>query len=162
MFSLTLRIERLCGEREFANGLAELVKKLSCVPIAEDVNESELNTRFVDPFLCGLLDNPEEEVLDKRHNIRSARKRNLVDMSSRSYHNKLGRCEMVDQPWIRSDPSGDVLQECLVCSSLMSSIDSASALSISFNPHDAVQLSLCPTSLASFRLHRIASGLAII
>ena len=38
---------------------------------------------------------------DKRHNIRSTKKWNLVDMSSRSYHNKLETCEMVDQPWIR-------------------------------------------------------------
>jgi hypothetical protein len=49
-------------ERKFANGLAELVKKLPRVPIEENVNESELNTRFVDPFLCGLFDDPEEGV----------------------------------------------------------------------------------------------------
>ncbi|KAG0173873.1 hypothetical protein DFQ29_007687 [Apophysomyces sp. BC1021] len=28
----------------------------------KDLNESELNTRFVDPFLCGLFDDPEEGV----------------------------------------------------------------------------------------------------
>lgn len=67
--------------------------------------------------------------MDKRHSSRSTKKRNLVDTSSRSYCNKLERCEMVDQPWIRwsktsmswnkqlfiverSNPNGDILQKC--------------------------------------------------
>ncbi|KAL0076779.1 hypothetical protein J3Q64DRAFT_1770683 [Phycomyces blakesleeanus] len=57
-----LQLDLLPHERKFANGLAELVKKLPRVPIEEDVNESELITRFVDPFLCGLFDDPEEGV----------------------------------------------------------------------------------------------------
>lgn len=57
-----LQLDLLPHERKFANGLTESVKKLPRVPIEEDVNESELNTRFVDPFLCGLFDDPEEGV----------------------------------------------------------------------------------------------------
>lgn len=67
--------------------------------------------------------------MDKRHKNRSMKKWNLVDKSSRSYNNKLESCEMIDQPWLRwstarmtwseeifvierSDPSGDIMQEC--------------------------------------------------
>ncbi|KAI9016361.1 hypothetical protein CLU79DRAFT_805338 [Phycomyces nitens] len=57
-----LELDILPNERNFANSLAELVKKLPRVPIAEDVNESELNTRFIDPFLCGLVNDLEERV----------------------------------------------------------------------------------------------------
>ncbi|KAI9483107.1 MAG: hypothetical protein EXX96DRAFT_599675 [Benjaminiella poitrasii] len=57
-----LQLDLLPDERKFANGLVELVKKLPRVPVKEDVNESELNIRFVDPFLCGLFDDPEEDV----------------------------------------------------------------------------------------------------
>ncbi|ORX55564.1 hypothetical protein DM01DRAFT_1382712 [Hesseltinella vesiculosa] len=57
-----LQLDLSPDERKFANGLTDLVKKLPRVPIEEDVNEYELSTRFADPFLCGLFDDPEEGV----------------------------------------------------------------------------------------------------
>ncbi|CEP19972.1 hypothetical protein [Parasitella parasitica] len=92
-----LQLDLLPHERKFANGLAELVKKLPRVPMEEDANESELITRFVDPFLCGLFDDPEGGVFIRWTNditVEAQKKRNLVDTSSRSYRNRLERCEM--------------------------------------------------------------------
>lgn len=43
-------------EHKFVKALSALVTKLPLVSIEEDLNESELCTRFVDPFLSGLFD----------------------------------------------------------------------------------------------------------
>lgn len=39
-----------------------MVRKLPRVSIAEDTNEYELSTRYIDPFLCGLFDDPDEGI----------------------------------------------------------------------------------------------------
>ncbi|KAI8063737.1 uncharacterized protein B0P05DRAFT_581076 [Gilbertella persicaria] len=49
------------GEKEhkFLKAIAALVKKLPRVSIQEEVKELELCSRFVDPFLCELFDDPD-------------------------------------------------------------------------------------------------------
>ncbi|KAG1468214.1 hypothetical protein G6F56_003967 [Rhizopus delemar] len=49
------------GEKEhkFFKAIAALVKKLPRVSIQEEVKELELCSRFVDPFLCELFDDPD-------------------------------------------------------------------------------------------------------
>ncbi|KAG0168491.1 hypothetical protein DFQ29_010133 [Apophysomyces sp. BC1021] len=49
-------------ESMFAEVLRSLIRKLPPLPIEENVNESELCSRFVDPFLSGLLDDPDAGV----------------------------------------------------------------------------------------------------
>ncbi|EPB82406.1 hypothetical protein HMPREF1544_10864 [Mucor circinelloides 1006PhL] len=53
--------DRICAE-QFAKAIAELVKKLPRVSIAEESNEMGLCSRYVDPFLCGIFDEPDEGV----------------------------------------------------------------------------------------------------
>lgn len=50
------------GEKEhkFFKAIAALVKKLPRVSIQEEVKELELCSRFVDPFLCELFDDPDD------------------------------------------------------------------------------------------------------
>ncbi|KAG1110265.1 hypothetical protein G6F42_015390 [Rhizopus arrhizus] len=50
------------NEYKFAKAIAELVKKLPRVSIAEESNEMGLCSRYVDPFLCGIFDEPDEGV----------------------------------------------------------------------------------------------------
>jgi hypothetical protein len=47
-------------DNKFKNCVINLIRKLPAVPIAEDVKELELSTRYVDPFLSGLFDDPDE------------------------------------------------------------------------------------------------------
>ncbi|KAG1038861.1 hypothetical protein G6F43_012620 [Rhizopus delemar] len=49
-------------ESMFAAALCSLIRKLPPLAIEEDMNESELCSRFVDPFLSGLFDNPDAGV----------------------------------------------------------------------------------------------------
>ncbi|KAL7331251.1 hypothetical protein PS15p_203471 [Mucor circinelloides] len=46
-------------ESMFAAALCSLIRKLPSLAIEEDMNESELCSRFVDPFLSGLFDDPD-------------------------------------------------------------------------------------------------------
>ncbi|KAG0182204.1 hypothetical protein DFQ29_005259 [Apophysomyces sp. BC1021] len=57
-----LDLDLPANENKFKKGIIELVGKLPHVPIAEDTNEYELNTRYIDPFLCGLFDDPDEGI----------------------------------------------------------------------------------------------------
>ncbi|KAG1461383.1 hypothetical protein G6F46_005863 [Rhizopus delemar] len=50
------------NENKFKNCIIDLIWKLPPVPIAEDANEFELSTRYVDPFLSGLFDDPDEGI----------------------------------------------------------------------------------------------------
>ncbi|KAI9495051.1 hypothetical protein BDB00DRAFT_900797 [Zychaea mexicana] len=45
-------------EKRMAKALANLVSKLPFVALDEDINETELCSRFVEPFLAGLFDDP--------------------------------------------------------------------------------------------------------
>ncbi|KAG1438715.1 hypothetical protein G6F56_012546 [Rhizopus delemar] len=47
---------------KFAKAIAELIKKLPRMSLAEDSNEMELCSRFVDPFLSGLFDDPDQNI----------------------------------------------------------------------------------------------------
>lgn len=47
---------------KFAKAIAELIKKLPRMSLAEDSNEMELCYRFVDPFLSGLFDDPDQNI----------------------------------------------------------------------------------------------------
>ncbi|KAL7317067.1 hypothetical protein PS15m_003469 [Mucor circinelloides] len=49
-------------ESMFAAALCSLIRKLPSLAIEEDMNESELCSRFVDPFLSGLFDDPDAGV----------------------------------------------------------------------------------------------------
>ncbi|ORE06892.1 hypothetical protein BCV72DRAFT_256114 [Rhizopus microsporus var. microsporus] len=61
---LTKTINREQAETNFKSlSLNALITKLPLVSIEEDVNESEPCTRFVDPFLSGLFDDPDNEVI---------------------------------------------------------------------------------------------------
>ncbi|KAG0169175.1 hypothetical protein DFQ29_009869 [Apophysomyces sp. BC1021] len=54
--SLTLPAQ----EHKVAKALSALVSKLPRVALEEEMNEVELCARFVDPFLCGLFDDPDD------------------------------------------------------------------------------------------------------
>ncbi|KAI9496812.1 hypothetical protein BDB00DRAFT_757786, partial [Zychaea mexicana] len=45
--------------------IIDLMRKLPPVPIAEDTNEFELSTRYVDHLFTGLFDDPDEDILPK-------------------------------------------------------------------------------------------------
>lgn len=47
---------------KFAKAIAELIKKLLRLSLAEDSNEMEFCSRFVDPFLSGLFDDPDQNI----------------------------------------------------------------------------------------------------
>lgn len=47
---------------KFAKAIAELIKKIPRTPLAEDSNEMELCSRFVDPFLSGLFNDPDQNI----------------------------------------------------------------------------------------------------
>ncbi|ORX42785.1 hypothetical protein DM01DRAFT_1340968 [Hesseltinella vesiculosa] len=49
-------------EHKFAKAVGGLVLKLMALPMDEDANETELCTRFIDPFLSGLFDDPDQGV----------------------------------------------------------------------------------------------------
>ncbi|CEG81906.1 hypothetical protein RMATCC62417_16048 [Rhizopus microsporus] len=40
--------------------IIQLMDKLPCNPISDDINESELGYRYIDPFLYGLFDDPDQ------------------------------------------------------------------------------------------------------
>ncbi|KAG1463808.1 hypothetical protein G6F46_002580 [Rhizopus delemar] len=42
--------------------IIEMVRKLPRVSISEDTNEYEISTRYVNPFLCGLFDDPDQDI----------------------------------------------------------------------------------------------------
>ncbi|KAG1446034.1 hypothetical protein G6F55_011713 [Rhizopus delemar] len=49
-------------EHKFSQALGGLILKLMRVPMDEDANETELCSRFIDPFLTGLLDAPDQGI----------------------------------------------------------------------------------------------------
>lgn len=56
----TLKLPK--NEKKFAKAVATFVNKLPSVPLDEDINECELCSGFIDPFLSGLFDDPNEGV----------------------------------------------------------------------------------------------------
>ncbi|KAI9006738.1 hypothetical protein CLU79DRAFT_779276 [Phycomyces nitens] len=48
------------AEQKFVKGICGLMQKLPRVSIREDVNEAELCSRFIEPFLSGLFDDPDQ------------------------------------------------------------------------------------------------------
>jgi hypothetical protein len=42
--------------------IIQLMGKLPCNPISDNTNESELGSRYIDPFLCGRFDDPDQGV----------------------------------------------------------------------------------------------------
>jgi hypothetical protein len=50
------------NEYKFAKAVAELARKLPRVSLAEESNEMELCSRYVDSFLSGLFDEPDEGI----------------------------------------------------------------------------------------------------
>lgn len=57
-----LQLDLLPIENKFNMAIIEMVRKLPRVSIAENANEYELSTRYIDPFLCGLFDDPDQGV----------------------------------------------------------------------------------------------------
>ncbi|KAF7720466.1 hypothetical protein EC973_008395, partial [Apophysomyces ossiformis] len=57
-----LQLDLLPNENKFKTAIIEMVRKLPRVSIAEDTNEFELSTRYIDPFLCGLFDDPDKGI----------------------------------------------------------------------------------------------------
>lgn len=53
-----LQLDLLPNENKFKMAIVKMVHKLPRVP-AEDANEYELDTRYIDPFLYGLFDDPD-------------------------------------------------------------------------------------------------------
>lgn len=49
-------------EHKFSQALGGLILKLMRVPMDEDANETELCSRFIDPFLTGLFDDPDQGI----------------------------------------------------------------------------------------------------
>jgi hypothetical protein len=50
------------NEKKFAKVIAAFVNKLPSVSLDEDLNECELCSRFIDPFLSGLFDDPNQGI----------------------------------------------------------------------------------------------------
>lgn len=50
-------------EKRIAKALANLVSKLPFAALDEDINETELCSRFAEPFLGGLFDDPEKAII---------------------------------------------------------------------------------------------------
>ncbi|KAI8096338.1 uncharacterized protein BX664DRAFT_382794 [Halteromyces radiatus] len=59
-FARLLDLNLPTNENKFKKSIIELIRKLPPMSIAEDTNEYELGTRYIDPFLCGLFDDPDE------------------------------------------------------------------------------------------------------
>ncbi|KAL7332574.1 hypothetical protein PS15p_204592 [Mucor circinelloides] len=116
-----LQLDLLLHERKFANGLAELVKKLPRVPIEEDVNESGLITRFVDPFLCGLFDDPEEGVFIRRTNDITVEARKNETLWTR--HPDLTVTGLKGVKWSTSHGYGEVRPVCYEANNFLLSND---------------------------------------
>ncbi|KAI9280291.1 hypothetical protein BC943DRAFT_267523, partial [Umbelopsis sp. AD052] len=53
------------------------------VPIAEDTNELELSTRYVDPFLSGLFDDPDEGIYLRWTNEQTLEARQHENLSNK-------------------------------------------------------------------------------
>ncbi|KAI9488877.1 hypothetical protein BDB00DRAFT_884674 [Zychaea mexicana] len=49
-------------KKKIAKAISNLVSKLPLVTIEENVNEMELRSRFIDPFLAGLFDDPDNSI----------------------------------------------------------------------------------------------------
>jgi hypothetical protein len=46
----------------FVNALIPMIEKLPCVPLVDDMNQAERNGRYIDPFLSGLFDEPDNNM----------------------------------------------------------------------------------------------------
>jgi hypothetical protein len=46
----------------FVKFIIQLMGKLPSNPISSDMNESELGSRYIDPFLCGLFDDLDQGI----------------------------------------------------------------------------------------------------
>ncbi|KAI8991908.1 hypothetical protein BDF20DRAFT_904303 [Mycotypha africana] len=71
------------NENKFKNCIIDLIRKLPPVPIAEDINELELSTRYVDPFLSGLFDDPDEGIYLRWTNELTSEARKHEDLSTK-------------------------------------------------------------------------------
>lgn len=56
------KLDLATNEYKFAKAVAELARKLSRVSFVEESNEMELCSQYVDPFLSGLFDKPDEGI----------------------------------------------------------------------------------------------------
>ncbi|SAL99042.1 hypothetical protein [Absidia glauca] len=63
--------------------IINLIRKLPPTAIAEDTNELELSARYVDPFLSGLFDDPDEGVYLRWTNEITLEARQQEDLSTR-------------------------------------------------------------------------------
>ncbi|KAI8384876.1 uncharacterized protein BYT42DRAFT_563927 [Radiomyces spectabilis] len=82
--------------KKFAEAVAACVEKLPSVPLDQDPNKSELYSRFIEPFLSGLFDDPDQEVytaLDKRNNIGSEAIIQQHAPRLNNYHNRWSQVE---------------------------------------------------------------------
>ncbi|CEG66161.1 hypothetical protein RMATCC62417_02792 [Rhizopus microsporus] len=71
------------NENKFRNCIIDLIRKLPPVPIAEDINKLELSTRYVDPFLSGLFDDPDEGIYLRWTNELTLEARQHEDLSTK-------------------------------------------------------------------------------
>ncbi|KAI8877495.1 hypothetical protein K501DRAFT_337389 [Backusella circina FSU 941] len=71
------------NENKFKKCIIDLIRKLPPVPIAEDTNEFELSTRYVDPFLSGLFDDPDEGIYLRWTNETNLEARQDEDLSTK-------------------------------------------------------------------------------
>jgi hypothetical protein len=68
MFSLTLHIQKLCwatlqkNSFKIVKSIANIILKVPNVLIMETIKENELCTRYLDPLLCGLFDDPDSGI----------------------------------------------------------------------------------------------------
>lgn len=62
MIAYLLDLNFLINENKFKKSIIDLVRKLPFMPIVEDINELKLSTQYVDPFLSGLSDDPDEGI----------------------------------------------------------------------------------------------------
>ncbi|KAG2182612.1 hypothetical protein INT44_005591 [Umbelopsis vinacea] len=77
-----LNMDLITTENKFKHCIINLIRKLPPVPIAEDIKELELSTRYVDPFLSGLFDDPDEGIYLRWTNEQTLEARQHEDLSN--------------------------------------------------------------------------------
>ncbi|KAI9275970.1 hypothetical protein BY458DRAFT_434263, partial [Sporodiniella umbellata] len=98
----TLKLPK--NEKKFAKAVAAFVNKLPTVPLDEDINECELCSRFIDPFLSGLFDDPKEGVYLRWTNESTLEAKELPN----NLRPDLSITKTIGLKWVRSLGYGEV------------------------------------------------------
>ncbi|KAI8992441.1 hypothetical protein BDB01DRAFT_778454 [Pilobolus umbonatus] len=81
---LLLSLDIPAQEIRFVKMIVQLMNKLPWNPISDNTNESELGTRYIDPFLCGLFDDPDQGMYLRWTNEITMEARKNDDLANKS------------------------------------------------------------------------------